>query len=215
MFARYLRNSFVSGLVILAPLVATLFVVDILMVRIGRPVSDFIFHFLDPNLRKLPLLPSILDIAAIFIVVFLITVLGYFSNYFLGRLLVRSGEHIINKLPFISSVYKTVKQIVDTISKQNKTAFQRVVLTEYPRKGVYVLGFLTSEAKGEMQERTGKVMLNIFVPTTPNPTSGFLLLVPNDEIIYMEMSIADAMKLIISGGVVTPQWSNSVVTKKK
>lgn len=206
MKVRLIRNSFISGLVVLAPLVATLFVVNILMMKVGRPVSDFLFHFLDSSIRGVPGIGPILDVAAIIIVVILITILGYLSNYFIGKLLVNVGERIIHRVPFVNTVYKTVKQIVDTFSKQNKAVFQRVVLTEYPRKGVYVLGFLTSEAKGEVQERTGKTVVNIFVPTTPNPTSGFLLMVPDDEVIDMDMSIADGMKLIVSGGAVTPPW---------
>ena len=203
---KHFRNNFISGLIVLAPLVATLFVVNLLMVKLGRPVSDFILQFLDPSIRSVPGINPILDIAAIIIVVVLITVLGYFSKYFIGKIIVMAGEQIIDRVPFVNTVYKTVKQIVDTFSKQNKAVFQSVVLTEYPRKGVYVLGFLTSKAQGEVQEKTGATMVNIFVPTTPNPTSGFLLMVPDDEVIDMQMSVADGMKLIVSGGAVNPPW---------
>ena len=203
---KYFRNNFFSGLIVLAPLVATLFVVNLLMEKIGRPISDFILQFFDPSIRSVPGINPILDIAAIIVVVILITILGYLSKYFIGKMIVMSGEQIIAKLPFVSTVYKTVKQIVDTFSKQNKAVFQKVVLTEYPRKGVYVLGFLTSRSKGEVQEKTGATMVNIFVPTTPNPTSGFLLMVPEDEIIDMDMTVADGMKLIVSGGAVIPPW---------
>jgi uncharacterized membrane protein len=109
-------------------------------------------------------------------------------------------------------VYRTAKQIVDTFSHQQKAVFQEVVLIEYPRKDCYVIGFLTSEAKGEPQAATGEAIVNIFVPTTPNPTSGFLLMLPKTDITPLNMSIADGMKLIISGGAVVPNNGAVAVT---
>jgi len=106
----------------------------------------------------------------------------------------------------VRTVYNTVKQIRDTFVQQKKAVFQKTVLIEYPRKGLWVLGFLTGEGKGEVQLRTAADLLNVFVPTTPNPTSGFLLMVPREEVHELDMSIGDAMKLIISGGAVVPPW---------
>ncbi len=202
-----LRNSFVSGLVLLAPLGVTIIVVNFLLVRVGTPASNILFQFVDPALRTAPWVATTLSIISTVIVVVTITVLGYCSNFFLGRIAVNIAERIINALPFVNSVYKTVKQIVDTFSKQQRAVFQRCVLIEYPRKGVFVLGFQTGDAKGEVQHRTGSMVSNIFVPTTPNPTSGFLLMVPVDEIIPMDMTITDGMKLIISGGAVIPPFT--------
>jgi len=121
-------------------------------------------------------------------------------------------EGILVKVPLINLVYNTVKQIVDTFSQQNNAIFQEVVLIEYPRKGVYAVGFLTNQAKGEIQEKTGENLVNVFVPTTPNPTSGFLLMLPNDAVIPMEMTIAEGMKLIISGGAVAPPYNGQSET---
>ncbi|MGE9295691.1 MAG: DUF502 domain-containing protein, partial [Puniceicoccales bacterium] len=143
------------------------------------------------------------------------TLLGFLSNYFIGRIFITLGEKFIDRLPFVNTVYKTVKQIVDTFSKQQKAVFQKVVLTEYPRKGVYVIGFLTSEAKGEIQERTGADVVNIFVPTTPNPTSGFLLIVPREEITEMDMTVAEGMKVIVSGGAVIPPFPKAIPADKQ
>jgi len=200
------RNGFIAGLIVLAPLAATIFVVNILRERVGRPISDFLFRYLDSGVRSLPGVPLLLDIAAIIFVVIFVTALGYLSNFFIGKYIVNLSERMINAVPFVNTVYRTVKQIVDTFSKQQNAVFQKVVLTEYPRKGVFVLGFLTSKAKGEVQARTGSEVINIFVPTTPNPTSGFLLMVPADEVIEMDMTVGDGMKLIVSGGAVTPVW---------
>ncbi len=204
---RQLRNGFFAGLIIIAPLGVTIFVVNLMLTKIGEPMSNAFFQFLDQDIRSMPGIPLLLNVASILAVVIVITLLGFLSRYFVGRIFINLGERIIDTLPFINTIYKSVKQIVDTFSKQQKAIFQKVVLTEYPRKGVYVLGFLTSEARGEVQHKTGAEVVNIFVPTTPNPTSGFLLMVPRDEVIEMEMTVADGMKLIVSGGAVSPPYA--------
>lgn len=204
---RRLRNAFIAGLVLLAPLGVTYFVIDFLRSKIGSRVTAMIpQNILPPDIRRLPIVDFGLDMAAVLIVVLAITLLGFFSNYFLGKVVIMGTERVIDRVPFINAVYRTVKQIVETFSKQQKAVFQKVVLTEYPRKGVYVLGFLTSEARGEVQEKTGAEVVNVFIPTTPNPTSGFLLMVPRDEVIEMDMTITDGMKLIVSGGAVSPPY---------
>ena len=134
----------------------------------------------------------------------LITLLGYGSRFVLGRIILGGLERLFNRVPFINTVYRTVKQIVDTFGQQKKAVFQEVVLIEYPRKRCYDLGFLTSTAKGETQASTAEQIVNVFVPTTPNPTSGFLLMLPEEDVKRLQMSIADGMKLIISGGAVVP-----------
>lgn len=193
----------------LAPLGVTIIVVKFLLDRVGAPASNVLFQFIDPDLRSAPWVATTLSILATFIVVAVITLLGYLSNFFIGRIAMNLAERLINALPFVNAVYRTVKQIVDTFRQQQKAVFQRCVLIEYPRQGIYVIGFKTSDARGEVQHRTGAEVCNIFVPTTPNPTSGFLLMVPIDEVIEMDMSIGDAMKLIISGGAVVPPFSIS------
>jgi uncharacterized membrane protein len=112
----------------------------------------------------------------------------------------------MHRVPLIGAIYASVKQIVETFSSQNRAMFQRVVLVQFPRPGTFAIGFLTSVAKGEAQARTSQELWNVFVPTTPNPTSGFLIMVPREELIDMDMSVGEAMKLIISGGAVTPAW---------
>ena len=134
----------------------------------------------------------------------LITVFGYGSRFVLGRIILVGLERLLDRVPFINTVYRTVKQIVDTFGKQEKAVFQEVVLIEYPRKRCYVLGFLTSTAMGETQPRTDEHIVTVFVPTTPNPTSGFLLMLPEEDVRRLQMNIADGMKLIISGGAVVP-----------
>lgn len=201
---RSIRNAFITGIVVVLPLGVTIIVINFLLEKLGNPASNFFFWFLDRELRALPAVQFALEVISILFVFLLITLLGYTSRFVLGRILLRGIEQILDRVPFINTVYRTVKQIVDTFSQQKKAVFQETVLIEYPRTGCYVLGFLTSTAKGEPQEVTGEHIVNIFVPTTPNPTSGFLLMLPETDITRLKMSITDGMKLIISGGAVVP-----------
>ena len=192
------------------PLGVTIFVINLLIDKLGRPASRFFFG----NLDVAPGSPmdKALALLAVIIVFALITLIGYGSRFVIGRVLLNFFEQLLHRVPLINTVYGTVKQIVTTFSEQKKAVFQEVVLLEYPRKNCYVLGFLTSEAKGEPQAVTGEKIVNIFVPTAPNPTSGFLLMLPENDITRLTMSVADGMKVIISGGAVTPPHSDDPVT---
>lgn len=203
---RSLRNAFVSGLLLLAPVGITIFVLNFLIQKIGVPTRRMFFFFIPPNQSSFVWIEYSLYVGAVVAVVVMIMVLGWLSQRLIGRALVNTLERIVDNVPLVNSVYNTVKQIRDTFVQQKQAVFQKSVLIEYPRKGVWVLGFLTGQGKGEIQHRTSADLLNVFVPTTPNPTSGFLLMVPRDEVHYLDMTISDAMKLIISGGAVVPQW---------
>ena len=203
---RSIRTAFITGLLILLPLGVTVFIIGIFLDRVGNPASELFFNFIDQNIRELPTVEIPLQLVSLLIVFLIITALGYFSRIFIGQLFLRFFERILTRLPLISQVYNTVKQLVDTFSQQKKAVFQKVVMIEYPRKGIYAIGFLTNQAKGEVQSLTGENLVNVFVPTTPNPTSGFLLMLPSDDVIPMQMSVADGMKTIISGGAVTPSF---------
>ena len=209
---RSLRNAFITGVLVILPLGVTIIVINFLLDRIGTPASNFFFWYLDPVWRDMPAVQFGLEVLSILVVLLLITLLGYGSKLFIGRLCLHSFERLLDRVPFINTVYRTAKQIVDTFSHQQKAVFQEVVLIEYPRKDCYVIGFLTSEANGEPQAATGEAIVNIFVPTTPNPTSGFLLMLPKTDITPLNMSIADGMKLIISGGAVVPNDGAVAVT---
>lgn len=206
---RSLRNAFVSGLLLLAPVGVTVFVINFLIQTIGVPTRQMVFFFIPRNNTTFVWIEYALYVAAVAFVCVLITLLGWLSQRLIGRAFVNLFERIVDNVPVVRSVYNTVKQIRDTFVQQQKAVFQKAVLLEYPRKGVWVLGFLTGEGKGEIQHRTASDLLNVFVPTTPNPTSGFLLMVPREEVQELDMSIPDAMKLIISGGAVVPPWRRS------
>ena len=129
---------------------------------------------------------------------------GHLTAGIIGRALNGLLESILNRLPVIRSLYSAIKQIMETVLANKSAAFRECVLIEYPRKGIWTLGFITGTSKGEVQEKTAEEVINVFVPTTPNPTSGFLLFVPAQDIIRLRMPIEDGLKLVVSGGIVTP-----------
>ena len=134
---------------------------------------------------------------------FLILFLGAIFSTLFGRSLLNYFDNLITRIPFAGNVYKAIKQITETFSNAD-AAYQKVVLIEYPRKGVHAIGFMTGSTKGEIKTKTKKEMVNVFVPTTPNPTSGFLLLFPEEDVIELDMSVEDAIKLVVSAGLVIP-----------
>ena len=199
------RNAFLSGLVLLAPLAVTWLVFSWLVDKVGGTFKPVFFPFL-PDFLRHEGLDLVWNFLATLIVVALVTVLGYVSRTVLTVYFGRTAERLINNIPGVGAVYRTVKQIVDTFSAQNRNIFEKVVLVEYPSPGTFVIGFLTNRANGEIQLRTSAEMWTVFIPTTPNPTSGFLLFYPKERVTELDMSVGDAMKLIISGGTVVPTW---------
>ncbi len=198
-----LRNAFFSGLLLLAPLVVTIWAFTKIIAIVGGSFRPFYDQFLPASLRSLPFF---WDILATLIVMALVTLFGYVSRYFLGKYFLSAGERVIQGIPGVSSVYNTVKQIVETFGGKNRNIFSKVVLVEFPRKGLHSIGFLTNKTQGEPQALTEEEVWTVFIPTTPNPTSGFLVLVPRRKITELEMSVGDGMKMVISGGAVMPHW---------
>ena len=212
---RSLRKALLSGLFLITPLVVTLYVLNLLITNVGGPFSGLFFLYLPEEIRLNPRWSLYINIAATLKVVLILIVLGYISRYLTAKYMVNLSEKIIDRLPFINTVYSSVKQIVYTFSLQQKPVFQKVVMIEYPRRETWAMGFLTSESKGETQQKTSRDLCNVFVPTTPNPTSGFLLLVPREDVMEMEMTIGEGMKLIISGGAVVPPYPRNTTPPLK
>jgi len=196
-----LRNAFLSGLLLIAPLAITLWVFSWLIGQIGGSFRPYLFFFVP----KGPL-DVLLDLLATIIVIGLVTALGYTSRYVFGKYFGGVAERIVHGIPGVGAVYHSVKQIVDTFNAKDRHSFNKVVLVEFPHKGAYAIGFLTSECRGEIQAKTSEALVSVFVPTTPNPTGGYIIFVPRHELVELEMSAGDAMKLIISGGTVIPPW---------
>ena len=132
---------------------------------------------------------------------------GLFAANYVGKKLIGFGERIVVRIPLVRSIYLTVKQIVDAFMHGGKNmAFKRVVLIEYPRKGIYSIGFITAESNGEVQAKTKENVMSVFLPTTPNPTSGYLLFVPREDVVVLDMSVEDGLKLVVSGGIIAPEY---------
>jgi uncharacterized membrane protein len=194
-----LRNAFLSGLLLLAPLAVTVWVFGKIFDLVGGSFRPLFEPYLPKSLQSLALL---WDAIATVVVLVIITALGYLSRYVFGQYFGGLAERFIQGIPGVSTVYNTVKQLVDTFSTQNRNLFSRVVLVEFPHKGVHTLGFLTSRVRSDLQAKFSEELWTVFVPTTPNPTSGFLLMLPKRDIIELDMSVGEGMKMVISGGTV-------------
>ena len=191
-----LRNYFITGVVVLIPIGFTLYLSKIL---IGIS-SNLIPKNLNPN----HYLPFDIPGVEILISVLLITIVGGLSLSFFGRRILKLIDDLFKRIPFLRTVYSAIVQMTETFSKKDDNQ-KSVVLIEYPRKGVWAVGFATKENKGEMAEKTNKKLINVFVPTTPNPTSGFLLMFPIEDVIYLNMTFEEASKFIVSAGTSSKQ----------
>jgi uncharacterized membrane protein len=201
-----LRTAFLSGVLLLAPLVVTVWAFTKIIDVVGGTFRPLYEHLLPESLQNIPLL---WDFVGTIAVLLLVTLLGYLSHYLFGKLLLGIVERFLQSIPGIGAVYNSVKQIVTTFGSEQKNLFNKVVLVQFPRAGCWTIGFLTNRAQGEAQSRAGSEMWTVFVPTTPNPTSGFLLILPRGEIVELEMSVGEGMRMIISGGAVVPPWPHA------
>lgn len=197
------RNAFISGAILLAPLIVTIWAFTTIIEIVGGTFRPFYGDYLPHSLQRIPFF---WDMVATTVVVMLVTTLGYFSNYVFGRYFLGVTERAILRIPGLGGLYNSVKQLVATFRGQDRNVFSKVVLIEFPRRGLWSVGFLTSKMQGEPQAKTTFEAWSVFVPTTPNPTTGFLLLLPKEDIIELEMSVGDGMKMIVSGGTVLPPW---------
>ena len=189
--ALILRNYFITGVVVLIPIGFTLYLSKILI----SISSKIIPQNLNPN----SYLPFAIPGLEIIISIIFITIVGGLSLSFLGKKILKIIDDLFKRIPFLRTVYSAILQMTETFSKKDDDK-KSVVLVEYPRKGVWAVGFATRENKTEMASKTNKKLLNVFVPTTPNPTSGFLLMFPIEEIIYLDMTFEEASKFIVSAG---------------
>ncbi len=201
-----LRNAFFSGVILVAPLAFTIYVFVKIIDFVGGTFKPVFFGFVPNSLRDRPSLDLVWEILATIIVVVLVTLLGYASRYVFGKYFFSIGDRFVRSIPGVSAVYNSVRQIVNTFSSQSRHLFNKVVLVEFPRKGCWTIGFLTNMDQGEAQTKTAQEVWTVFVPTTPNPTSGFLLMVPSREAVELDMTVGDGMKMVISGGAVVPPW---------
>ena len=195
-----LRTYFLTGIVVTAPISITVYLAWLFIDVVDQQVTPIIPAQYNPE-TYLPF--SLPGLGLVVMFVFL-TFIGFITANIFGRTLVHFGERLVNRMPVIRSIYGALKQILETVLRSSSDSFRQVVLIEYPRKGIWVLAFVSGRTEGEVRRLGGEEMLNVFVPTTPNPTSGFLLFVPKKDAIVMEMTVEEAAKLIISAGVISP-----------
>jgi uncharacterized membrane protein len=193
-FAR-IRNNFIAGVVVLIPIGITLY----LTLAIVKVSSKILPKEINPN-NYLPYnIPGI----EIIIALILITLIGWLSLSLIGKKLLNIFDNILNKIPILRTIYSAFTQMLETFTK-SKTSRKNVVLVEYPRKGTWAVGFATNKNTGEIKNKIGQEVVNVFVPTTPNPTSGFLLMFPKEDVIYLDISFEQASKFIVSAGSTNP-----------
>lgn len=193
---RQLRNYFITGLIIFTPFMVTIYVLWISFVFLDGLVGKYIEYFLGERI------PGLGFLALLGIIFFI----GILATNFVGKTFISVSESIVTRIPLVKTIYRSTQEIINPFLTFKERIFSRCVLVEYPRKGVYSLGFVTSESRGEVQVKTREKVINVFLATTPNPTSGVLLFVPEEQTVPLSMSIEDGMKLIISGGFVVPKY---------
>lgn len=206
-----LRNAFLTGLLLIAPLVVTIWAIRIVIGAIGGSITPLFAPYLPDSLQHLPAL--FWDVVTTIIGIGLITLLGYVSRLFLGRMLGAAAERFIQNIPGIGGFYNSVKQFIETFGAKDRTQFSKVVLVQFPRAGSWTLGFLTNTAAGEPHRHLKADHWAVFVPTCPSPVNGFFMYLPRAEIVELEMSVSEGMKTIISCGAVLPAWSDPAAAK--
>ena len=207
---REIRGHFYAGLIVILPLFLTIFIINWMVNFIVLVTKEsFLTAFINNAISFFRIQDNIHLITVIYILYLLsilifITLIGYIAKNIVGKKITRFINKIIGKLPIVKHIYTTINQIVNLVSSEKGNTYKKAVAIEYPRKGIYSIGFLTSDDNKFISDRIGRELCNIFVPTSPNPTSGMFICVPREEVIFLDMKIDDAVKLIISGGVIVP-----------
>ena len=194
--AAKLRNYFITGIVVLVPIGITLYLTKF-FIRIS---SKLIPAEINPN-NYLPILIPGLEII---LAIIFITLIGYLSLSFIGKKILQLFNDLLKRIPILRTIYSAIGQMAETLAPKRKSK-KSVVLVEYPRKGSWAVGFATKDNKGEISKKTNQKLVNVFIPTTPNPTSGFLLMFPKEDIIFLDMNFEEASKFIVSAGTSNPK----------
>ena len=196
-----LQKYLIAGLLVWLPIVVT-----VLLFRFLITLMDQTLILLPSQIRPEAVIGFKLPGLGLILTLLVLIVTGIFAANFVGKSMVNFGEKIFKKIPIVRSVYSAAKNFADIVFSDTGQSFKKVLLIQYPRKGVYSLAFQTSTNLGEVQKKTGSDVVCTFVPTTPNPTSGFIIIIPKEDVIEMDMEIDEAFKMIVSLGVVVPEW---------
>jgi uncharacterized membrane protein len=212
-----LKNDLIAGLLVLIPLATTIW----LTITVATWVINFLTQIpkqLNPFQGMHPILVNLLNLfVGLMVPLLSILLIGLMARNIAGRWLLDVGERLLQAIPLAGQVYKTLKQILETLLKDSNGKFRRVILVEYPRAGIWAIGFVTGIISSEIQAQMSRPMLSVFIPTTPNPTTGWYAVVPEDEVINLSLSIEDAFKIVVSGGIVAPNTplTQLVISKER
>lgn len=210
-----LRGNFFTGLIVIAPIGLTIWLIWSVVGIIDSWVLPFVPNAYNPAVFIARYFNIQVDIRGIGVVFFLLftVIIGWLAKGFIGRFLLKWSEQLVHSLPVVRSIYGGLKQITETVLAQGSSSFDKACLIEYPRKGIWAIAFVSTDAKGEIAGRFDEPVVSVFMPTTPNPTSGFLLFVPRADITILDMTVEDAAKLVISAGLVYPNGKGGVEQK--
>lgn len=209
-FGRKLKNYFFTGVIVAAPVAITIYMSYHLVIWINEVTKKLI----PQQWRIGDFVPYAVPGLGLLLLLVVLLFIGMLTTGYIGKFFVRMWERIIRKMPVISSIYSLLKQIFETFLSQKSRSFNEVVMVEYPRKGLWSIAFVSNNnTGGEIAEKSAQKMLSIFVPTTPNPTSGFLIFVPENDVVKLDMSVEDGIKYVISCGIVTPDMNNNEETE--
>ena len=200
-----IRRYLVAGLLVWLPLAVTYLLLSF-VVGVMDKMLDKVLKWLPAEMHPDVLLGVEVPGLGVAFTILLLLITGIFAANFVGRAFVGGWEAILDRIPFVRSIYSAAKNFAEIVFSDSGNAFKKVLLIEYPRKGTYSLAFQTSTELGEVQDRTGEEVVSCFVPTTPNPTSGFIIIVPKKDVMELDMEVDEALKMIISLGVVVPKW---------
>lgn len=198
----WLRERFVAGMLIALPIVATFIILDFLI----NLIDSRVVPLLPPALRPETYLDFAVPGFGLIILILFLTLLGAVATNFLGSYFVSLTDRVLTRIPVVRNVYSVFKQIRDVFQNNTAGQYKEVVMVQYPRANSWVIGFVAGQAKGEMRQRLGDEFIGVFVPTTPNPTSGFLIYVPSSEVVKLDMTVEEGAKVIFSGGLVIPDY---------
>lgn len=202
-FRKIIERQFFAGLAVLLPIGLTLYIVWTLFNFVSKAVAPLLIRI--PLLQEMPVVA--IRVIGVLITFVIIWIIGLVATNIVGRKILKLPEVLLLKAPVVNRIYQTIRQIIQTIIV-SKTALRQVVLVEYPRKGVYTIAFVTN-----VYEEKGKKNVSLFIPTTPNPTSGFFVIVPEEEVIPLKITVEEAMKLVVSAGIITPEDYSIKITK--
>lgn len=200
----HFRRYLIAGLLVWVPLIVTGLIIKFLV-----DLLDFTILLLPPSWRPEAILGFSVPGTGVVVAIVIVFLTGIVAANIVGRKLFDVGEAIVDRIPLVRSIYSAVKQVMHSLFSNGGQSFRRVLMVQYPRKGVWTLGFQTGVGVGEVQHRTDQEVVTVFIPTTPNPTSGFVIMVPREDAVELDMSVEDGLKFVMSLGVVVPEWSAS------